>query len=57
MRVALSLIVAAVGLTLALAVHPASPGSIDINTVGWILFAIGSIGVIVDLLPWSSWRS
>jgi hypothetical protein len=53
-RVVLSLVVAAIGLALALAVHPASPGSIDVNTVGWILFAIGSIGVIVDLLPWFS---
>ncbi|HST15839.1 MAG TPA: hypothetical protein VLJ44_13405 [Gaiellaceae bacterium] len=51
-RVALSLVIAAVGLVLALAVHPASPGAIDINTVGWILFAIGSLGSIIDLLPY-----
>jgi hypothetical protein len=31
-------------------VHPASPGAIDINTVGWILFAIGTAGVALDLL-------
>ncbi|HUZ81177.1 MAG TPA: DUF6458 family protein [Gaiellaceae bacterium] len=55
MGLAVSLIVAAVGLILALAVHPASPGSVDPNTVGWILFVIGLIGFVVDLLLWSSW--
>jgi hypothetical protein len=53
--VAVSLIIAAVGLVLALAVHPASQGSIDVNTVGWILFLVGLIGFIIDLLLWSSW--
>jgi len=56
MRVALSIVIAAVGLILALAWHPASPGAIDINTVGWILFAIGSIGLIIDGLLRSPWR-
>jgi hypothetical protein len=55
MRVAVSVIIAAIGLILALAVHPASPGAIDVNTVGWILFVVGVIGVIIDLLFWSSW--
>lgn len=55
MGVAVSLIIAAVGLVLALAVHPASQGSIDVNTVGWILFLVGLIGFIIDLLLWSSW--
>jgi hypothetical protein len=55
MGVAVSLIIAAVGLVLALAVHPASPGSIDVNTVGWILFLVGLVGFIIDLLLWSSW--
>ena len=55
MGLAVSLIIAAVGLILALAVHPANPGSVDPNTVGWILFIVGLIGFIVDLLLWSSW--
>jgi hypothetical protein len=55
MGVAVSLIIAAVGLVLALAVHPASQGAIDVNTVGWILFLVGLIGLIIDLLLWSSW--
>jgi preprotein translocase subunit Sss1 len=55
MGVAVSLIIAAVGLVLALAVHPASEGAIDVNTVGWILFLVGLIGFVIDLLLWSSW--
>jgi len=52
---AVSLLVAAVGLILALAVHPAHPGSVDVNTVGWILFLVGLIGFVLDLVLWSSW--
>jgi hypothetical protein len=53
--VAVSLIIAAVGLILALAVHPVNPGSVDVNTVGWILFVVGLIGLVLDLVLWSSW--
>jgi hypothetical protein len=55
MGIAVSLIIAAVGLILALAVHPANPGSVDVNTVGWILFLVGLVGMILDLVLWSSW--
>ena len=55
MGLAVSLLIAAAGLILALAVHPASQGSIDVNTVGWILFVVGVIGFFIDLLLWSSW--
>jgi len=51
--IALSLIVIAVGLILALAVHPANPGWLDPNTAGWILFVVGFVGLILDLLLWS----
>ncbi|HVW90251.1 MAG TPA: DUF6458 family protein [Gaiellaceae bacterium] len=54
MGIAVSLLVTAVGLILALAVHPASPGSIDVNTVGWILFVVGLVGLVLDLMLWSS---
>lgn len=50
-----SLIIAAVGFILALAVHPTHPGSVNVNTVGWILVVFGLIGLIADLLLWSSW--
>ena len=55
MGLAISLIIAAVGLILALAVHPTDTSQIDVNTVGWILFLVGLIGFILDLLLWSSW--
>ena len=55
MGLAVSLIIAAVGLILALAVHPTNPGSVDPNTVGWILFIVGLVGFILDLVLWSSW--
>ena len=32
-----------------------NPGSVDVNTVGWILFIVGLIGFVIDLLLWSSW--
>ena len=54
MGLAVSLIIAAVGLILALAVHSTS-SSIDVNTVGWILFLVGLVGFILDLLLWSNW--
>jgi hypothetical protein len=55
MGLAVSLIIAAVGLILALAVHPTGTHSVDVNTVGWILFIVGLIGFIIDLLLWSEW--
>jgi len=55
MGIAVSLLIAAVGLILALAVHPTNPGSVDPNTVGWILFVVGLVGLILDLLLWSNY--
>ena len=50
-----SLILTAVGAILAWAVHPASSGAVDVNTVGYILLVIGIIGLVLDLLLWESW--
>jgi hypothetical protein len=50
-----SIIIIAVGFILALAVHPTHPGSVDVNTVGWILVLVGFFGFIADLVLWSSW--
>lgn len=55
MGIVISLLLAAGGLILALAVHPTNPGSVDVNTVGWILFVVGLIGLVLDMLLWSSW--
>jgi len=37
------LIVTVVGFILALAVHPTHPGSVNVNTVGWIMVVVGLI--------------
>jgi hypothetical protein len=50
-----SLILTAVGAILAWAVHPSSSGAVDVNTVGYILFVIGIVGLVLDLLLWESW--
>ena len=55
MGLAVSLIIAAIGLILALAVHPTDTSQIDVNTVGWILFLLGLVGLVIDLLLWSPW--
>ena len=55
MGLAASLIIAAVGLILALAVHPTNSHQVDVNTVGWILFLVGLVGFVLDLVLWSSW--
>jgi hypothetical protein len=55
MGFAVSLIIAAVGFILALAVHPTHPGSVDVNAVGWILVVFGLIAFLIDLVLWSSW--
>ncbi len=53
MGIAVSLILSAVGLVLALAVHPSGTHSVNVNTVGWILFVLGLVGLLLDLLLWS----
>jgi hypothetical protein len=55
MGIPVSLILIAVGLVLALAVHPTSSGAVDVNTVGWIIFAVGAFGTLLSLLFWDSW--
>jgi protein-S-isoprenylcysteine O-methyltransferase Ste14 len=50
-----SLVIIAVGFVLALAVHPTHPGSVNVNTVGWIIVVVGLIAFFADLLLWSSW--
>src|SRR5436305_1417776 len=55
MGIAVSLIITAAGFILALAVHPSNPGSVDVNTVGWILVVVGLVAFVLDLLLWSEW--
>ena len=51
----IGLIVTVVGFILALAVHPENPGSVNVNTVGWIMVVVGLIAFFADLVFWSSW--
>jgi hypothetical protein len=57
MGIGISLILVAAGLILALAVN-ASVSGVEIQTVGWILFVVGIVGLVFSLLflstfmPW-----
>jgi hypothetical protein len=44
----------AVGAILTFAVNAHTSG-VNIDTVGWILMAVGLAGVLLSLLFWSSW--
>ena len=54
MGIGVSLILIAAGAVLAFAVHVTSSG-FNVHTVGWILIAVGAIGVLLSLIFWSSW--
>lgn len=54
MGIGISIFLLAVGLVLALAVS-AEVAGMDIQTVGWILAAIGAVGILLSLAFWSSW--
>jgi hypothetical protein len=48
------LILVAVGAILAFAVHHHTSG-FDINTIGYILLAVGAFGILISMIFWSSW--
>ena len=54
MGLGVSLILIAVGAVLAWAVHVSTSG-FDVNTVGYILLAVGAVGALISLVFWSSW--
>jgi hypothetical protein len=54
MGVGVSLFLIAVGAVLAFAVSAEISG-LDIEVVGWILMAVGGVGLILSLLFWQSW--
>jgi hypothetical protein len=45
----------AVGAILAFAVHASTNGVVSLDTVGWILIAVGAVGILLSLLFWQSW--
>src|SRR5437764_13285140 len=50
----IGLVITAVGFILALAVHPTHPGSVNVNTIGWILVVVGIVAFLADLVLWST---
>ncbi len=54
MGIGVSLILIAVGAVLAFAVHVTTSG-FDVNTVGYILLAVGVAGALISMMFWSSW--
>ena len=53
MGIGVSLFLIAVGAILAFAVNVTTSG-FDINTIGWILMAVGVLGLLLSMLFWSS---
>jgi hypothetical protein len=49
-----SIFLIAVGAVLTFAINATSEG-VNINTVGWILMAVGAAGILLSMLFWSSW--
>jgi hypothetical protein len=47
-----SLILIAVGAILAFAIHQDPNPSVDIDVVGWVLMAVGLVGLLLSLLWW-----
>ncbi len=45
----------AVGAILTFAVDANTNGTVNLDTVGWILMAVGAAGVLLSLIFWSSW--
>lgn len=54
MGIATSLFLLAAGAILAFAVSVEASG-VDLQMVGWILMAVGGVGVLLSLAFWSSW--
>jgi hypothetical protein len=55
MGLPVSLFLIAVGAILAFAVNQDSSSSVDIDVVGWILMAVGFVGLLLSLLWWERW--
>jgi hypothetical protein len=54
MGIGVSLILIAAGAVLVWAVHVSVSG-VNLHTIGWILLAVGALGVFLSLIFWSSW--
>ena len=54
MRIGVSLLLIATGAILAFAVTGSANG-LDVQAVGWILMAVGFIGLLLSIVLWDSW--
>ena len=54
MGVGVSLILVAAGAVLVWAVNVSVSG-VDLQAVGWVLFVVGIVGLVVSMIFWSSW--
>ncbi len=54
MGIGVALILIAVGAILAFAVN-AEVSGVDVQTIGWILLAVGIVGALLSMMFWSSW--
>ncbi len=54
MGIGASLILIALGAILAFAVN-AEVSGVDVQTIGWILLAVGIAGALLSMMFWSSW--
>jgi hypothetical protein len=54
MGIGVGLFLVAVREVLAGAVHTDTIG-VDLNTIGYILLAVGAFGILVSMVFWSSW--
>ena len=52
MGIPVSLVLIAVGAILAFAVNQSSDSTVDIDVVGWILMAVGFVGLLLSLFWW-----
>jgi hypothetical protein len=54
MGMGISLLLIAAGAVLVWAVNVTVSG-VELQTIGWILLAVGAIGALLSLIFWSSW--
>jgi Domain of unknown function (DUF6458) len=55
MGLGVGIFLVAVGAILTFAVNADTNGTVNLDTVGWILMAIGFVSVLLSLIFWSSW--
>ena len=54
MGLGVGIFLTALGAVLAFAVNTSVSG-IEIKTIGWILMAVGILGIVLSMIFWSSW--